>query len=192
MPATDISCLKSLFFISLTMSLFLCASVVSAQEGPSEKHVAAMKKLDFLIGKWKGIGWQMTPQGAKEDAMVEENIRPKLDGLVLMVEGVGKRTDPETGKEMIVHNALGLMSYDPYGGGYKMQSHLSNGRSTTADAKFNDDGSFVWWFKTPQGTIRYTIKLNSADQWHEIGEFSADGENWRQFFEMTLDRVETE
>ncbi|MCB0266330.1 MAG: hypothetical protein KDH98_24530, partial [Calditrichaeota bacterium] len=65
-----------------------------------------MKKLDFLIGKWKGVGWQMTPQGAKEDAMVEENIQPKLDGLVLMVEGVGKRTDPETGKEMIVHNAL--------------------------------------------------------------------------------------
>ena len=32
MPFVDISCFKSLLFISLTMSLFLCATVVSAQE----------------------------------------------------------------------------------------------------------------------------------------------------------------
>ncbi|MCB9067639.1 MAG: hypothetical protein H6629_07505 [Calditrichae bacterium] len=180
MPATDISCLKSLFFISLTMSLFLCASVVSAQEGPSEKHVAAMKS--SIFDREMERNW-LANDAARRQRRCDGRRKypPKLDGLVLMVEGVGKRTDPETGKEMIVHNALGLMSYDPHGGGYKMQSHLSNGRSTTADAKFNDDGSFVWWFKTPQGTIRYTIKLNSADQWHEIGEFSADGENWRQF-----------
>ena len=46
-----------------------------------------------------------------------------------------------------------------------------------------------WAMETPGGQIRYTITLNDAGQWFEIGEMSQDGETWRQIFEMTLDRV---
>lgn len=37
--------------------------------------------------------------------------------------------------------------------------------------------------------IRYTITLSDAGQWIEKGEWSRDGENWSQFFGMTLDKV---
>lgn len=42
----------------------------------------------------------------------------------------------------------------------------------------------------PQGgDIRFTITLTEKDEWHEAGEFSRDGKNWIEFFEMTLQRV---
>lgn len=36
------------------------------------------------------------------------------------------------------------------------------------------------------GTIRYTMDLTDAGEWHEIGERSSDGTKWEKFFEMTL------
>jgi hypothetical protein len=40
----------------------------------------------------------------------------------------------------------------------------------------------------PRGQTRYTLQLNAAGQWYEVGEFSMDGEEWRKTFEMTLDK----
>ena len=51
-------------------------------------------------------------------------------------------------------------------------------------------GSILWRFlDSPRGKIRYTIRIQD-DEWHEIGEFSADGENWQEFFGMDLQRVD--
>jgi hypothetical protein len=36
--------------------------------------------------------------------------------------------------------------------------------------------------------MRYTIKHNEKDEWFEVGEMTQDGQTWRKFFEMTLER----
>lgn len=43
-------------------------------------------------------------------------------------------------------------------------------------------------FSVECGEMRYTIKLDAVGQWVEIGEISADGREWRKFFEMSLTR----
>jgi hypothetical protein len=41
------------------------------------------------------------------------------------------------------------------------------------------------------GDVRFTIKLDEKGRWFEVGEISQDGREWRIFFEMTLERVES-
>jgi len=49
--------------------------------------------------------------------------------------------------------------------------------AVVSDSMDHDNKDFdVWW--------------EEKGEWYEIGEFSHDGENWRQFFEMILIRKE--
>src|SRR3954465_4448796 len=71
----------------------------------------AMKKLDFLVGEWKGEGWMEFAPGQKRTFKGTEVVQSKLDGLLLAIEGLhrGRVGDKE---EVVVHNAFGLVSYD--------------------------------------------------------------------------------
>ena len=51
---------------------------------------AAMKKLSFLIGKWAGEASVLRGPGQFVDLSQTEEAQFKLDGLVLMIEGVGR------------------------------------------------------------------------------------------------------
>jgi hypothetical protein len=50
-----------------------------------------------------------------------------------------------------------------------------------------EDGAFAWAYEVPHGKIRFTIRIADS-HWSETGEYSADGEQWNQFFAMELDR----
>ena len=63
------------------------SSVAPLAQTPASGQRAEMKKLDWLVGQWKGAGWmQMGPQGRKEFT-ITETVEAKLDGLVLVIEG---------------------------------------------------------------------------------------------------------
>jgi hypothetical protein len=51
---------------------------------------AAMKKLEFLVGKWAGEARMLRGTGDPLVMMQTEEVQYKLDGLVLVIEGVGK------------------------------------------------------------------------------------------------------
>ena len=163
------------------ISLAICTA--HAQPAVSSDHQDQMKKLDFLSGSWAGEGWiQMGPQG-KESFTQTEHIQKKLDGTLLMIEGLGKAKADES---KIVHNAFAIISYDQQNQSYQFQSYLADGRQVTGVAKVNER-TLVWGFETPQGAkIRYTIVVDEEDKWGETGEYSPDGNNWMQFFEMSL------
>lgn len=149
-----------------------------------------MKKIAFLIGKWKGEGTIMTGPGAKHSAIINEEISPKLDGLVLMIEGKGIDKNSPSDAPRVVHHAFATLSYDASAKKFVMRAYLRDGRYVNADAALNDKGALVWGFELPGiGKVRYTIVVNAKGQWHEIGEFSRDGTTWMQNFEMTLDKV---
>ena len=67
-----------------------------------------MKKLAFLIGKWAGEARVLRGPGEPVVLAQTEEAQYKLDGLVLLIEGVG-RTDAH-GKPAL--QALGIVSYD--------------------------------------------------------------------------------
>lgn len=68
----------------------------------------AMKKLDFLVGKWSGEARVFRIPTEPVELIQTEEAYYKLDGLLLIIEGVGRnRSD---GK--IALQALGVVSYD--------------------------------------------------------------------------------
>ncbi|MEW6207810.1 MAG: hypothetical protein AB1631_05545 [Acidobacteriota bacterium] len=177
-----------LYFRSAVLSIVivgLSTLVASAQTSSS----ADMKKLDFMIGEWKGGGWMEYTPGRKELFRGTETVVSKLDGAVIQVEGLHYAKRPGSDKETVIHNALGILSYDEQLKLYNFHAWLANGRYTKAEVKLIDKG-WQWGYADPRGaTVRFTIRITEKGDWHEIGEVSLDGKTWRQFFEMNMQRV---
>jgi uncharacterized protein DUF1579 len=165
----------------------LCISLVALlAQAPVSGQRAEMKKLDWLVGHWKGTGWiQMGPQERKEFTQTE-TVQSKLNGLVLVIEGQGKsKEDGST-----VHTALAFVSYDERAKTFRWRAFTAEGRQTDTEAKVGTD-TLEWGLQVPQrGRMRYTIKLNQKGEWFEVGEMTQDGQTWHKFFEMTLRKQE--
>lgn len=174
--------------VALLLSCALAAPAIAQGPPPPTAQLAEMKKLDFLIGQWKGDGWiEFGPQ--RRTFTETESVQRKQDGLLLLIEGLGKSKVPGGEQEMTVHEALALVFYDLPTKSYRFHAYRA-GYFTDSDFKVAEKG-FEWGFREPRsgGTIRFTMKLNEAGQWFEIGEISQDGKTWHKFFEMTLQRL---
>jgi len=136
-------------------------------------------KLEFMTGKWEGTGWMMGRDGKKHEFNQTENIQFKIDGVVMLIEGLGMS------KGKVTHNAIAIISYNKEEKNYKFTSHLSSGRGGSFNAELKEN-KFHWY---PNENMRYIIWLNEKGQWYETGEFNRSGK-WFQFFEMTLDKKE--
>lgn len=169
-------------FLTTVFCVFAAFTIIPAQaEDIAGKQRAEVKKLESMVGQWKGSGW--IQQGSKRETFTgTETVQRKIDGLALLVEG--KFASPE-GK--IIHETLAILAFNPKESKYRFRTYLANGMSGEHDFHLLD-GSYQWGFQNQMGTVRYTIKTDN-DVWFEIGEFSRDGKTWMQIFEMTLNRV---
>ncbi len=172
----------------LALSFLLLVPAPFAAQTLSTTNLDEMKKLEFLVGNWQGEGWMEFGPGQRRTALTTESVQSKLGGRVLIIEGVGKAKLPNRDEEIVVHNAFAFLYYDAATKAYKVRAFLANGNAVDAETNFQD-GVFEWGVQIPQGKVRYKIKLNDKGQWFEVGEISQDGKTWRQFFEMTLNRV---
>jgi hypothetical protein len=172
-----------------TLLFLLALPVVTLAQSPTAAaQRAEMKKLDFLLGQWQGEGWIMMGQGERRTFRQTETVQSRVDGLVLMVDGLGKDKTP--GKEdVVVHNAFAVAAYDAQAKQFRWRAFRADGLVVDTDANVTEN-SLVWGLQAPRGgEVRFTIKLTDKGQWFEIGEFSQDGKTWQKFFEMTLQRV---
>ena len=176
--------MKNRFFPAVL--LWGCMSTLLAQPGlqPTAALAAAMQKTAVLEGVWKGSGWiQLGPQ--RSTFNIVEQGAFKANRSVFIMEGIGRDANDST---QIVHQAFAVISFDEQASRYRMRAFRGDGNSVDADFNVQDDGSIVWGFTHPMaGQVRYTIRL-AGGQWVETGEMSRDGQNWRPFFEMTLER----
>jgi hypothetical protein len=167
--------------------LLLLAISLSAQNTPMAVP-ESMKKLDFLVGEWKGDGWIAFGAGERRTFTQSETIQPKLGGLLLQVEGLGRSKDP--GKEgAIIHNAFAIVSWDDKAKQVRWHAYTADGRYVDTDLKPLGERIVQWSITNPGSTIRFTMNLSEKDQWVETGEFSPDGSRWMKFFEMKLLRM---
>ena len=150
-----------------------------------------MKIFANWVGRWQGEGSMQMGPGEPRKSKVDEHIESKLDGMVLLVEGIGKAQDA-TKQEIVVHHALAVLSYDKNTEQYKFRSYLKDGRSTDAWIKPTGENTFQWGFDIPgRGKTRYSIVLDPVKKtWDETGEFSQDGTTWMKFFSMHLTKTE--
>jgi hypothetical protein len=157
------------------------------REDPAAQR-EAMKKLEFLSGEWKGQSWIEFVPGQRSASAGTETVETRLDGLLLTLEGIHRRKIGDRETDEIVHSAFTVVSYDDKAKRYRFQAYTGRGNYTEAEAKVGD-GQLQWTFRIPQlGEVRYTISVDKG-RWSEIGEMSPDGQQWRKFFEMNLERV---
>jgi hypothetical protein len=174
---------RSLF----ALLLLLPALAPAHAQGPIPDFtpsVEAMKAVAFMQGHWVGEGWAQQGQGPRHEFTMDEVIEPKLQGTLLLVEGVGysKAAEPA-----LIHNALGVVSFDPATKKYRFTAY-SIGRAPLDVEPEIGANTFRWAFEPQPGVrVRYTSTVD-GDTWNDAGEYSIDGQTWDRFFGMTLKR----
>jgi hypothetical protein len=166
-------------------TLCLLIVLVSGAAWPDEAtdtDRAAIARLPPLAGAWAGEGWMRGGPSEPERFVGEERVELRLEGRALLIEG--KHWMPD--RSRLVHNALGIVTYDAASGQYRFRTHVA-GQPPGDFRAYLDGGAFIWEMDAPRGRTRFTIRVVN-DEWREIGEIELDG-RWRQFFEMKLKRL---
>jgi hypothetical protein len=146
---------------------------------------AAMKKLSFLIGKWSGEASVLRGPGRFVDLSQTEEAQFKLDGLVLMIEGVG-RTKAD-GK--LALQALGLISFDDLSGTYSMRA-FNDGRWLDTELKLIDrENSLTWGFTLGEIKTNSVLRLNEKGEWVEYAEITIGTRPPQKLMDLTVRRV---
>ena len=95
-----------------------------------------MKKLEFLVGNWKGQA-TVSRGGPPIQITQSELVQFKQDGLLLLIEGEGRNAE---GK--VVFGALATVNYDEATSTYRFQAH-SDGRFLDTELKV-EKNAFSW------------------------------------------------
>ncbi|MDX1953586.1 MAG: hypothetical protein SFY81_15550 [Verrucomicrobiota bacterium] len=156
-----------LFTSILFLTGVLISSVAQAQSRPDlGLHKAAMEKLKFLTGKWRGDAIITPGDGPNIKFSQTEEVQYKLDGTIMTIEGTGR---DETGKT--VFNAFAIVSYDPQRQAYRICA-WNSGHYIESELKVGDK-TFEWGFQ--QGPLKSLSQM----------KVDADG-NWSEASEVTL------
>ena len=162
----------------------------SATAPPTNPAIAAMKRLDFLVGQWEGTGWIQTGR-ERATFRQRETVRYAAGGVVVIVDGLGRSADPAR-QDQVVHQAFAVVSYDAAQQAFRWRAYrAADGNEITAQPEVSTD-KLVWGFELPQpgaGRVRFTITRTPAGDWFEIGEIGRPSGEWMPFFEMTLKRT---
>lgn len=176
-----------LLSITLLFAMHVQKSFAQAPNA-AETIKQEMKKIAYLEGQWKGEAVMKRGNTPPVKVLQEENVQFKLNGTILLVEGVGRSIESQN---TIAFNALGIISYNPYTKQFAMKSHTMEGNQTEAYFKVLEENHFEWGFETPQkAKIKYDIVLNPTSKtWTEKGEYSQDGTTWYPFITLTLNKI---
>jgi len=147
-----------------------------------EGQRAAMKKLGFLTGKWSGEARFLRGPGEPLELIQTEEAQYKLDGLVLIIEGIG-RTKAD-GK--IALQAFAIVSYDDEAGAYRMRAY-NDGRYLETEIKLADEGKgLTWGFTLGDIKTHSVLRLNERCQWTELAEITIGSQPPRKLMELTV------
>jgi len=145
-----------------------------------EAQRLAMKKLSFLTGRWSGEARIFRRPGETVELSQTEEAQYKLDGLVLMIEGVGR--NKSDGK--IALQALGLISFDDTLGKYRMRA-FNDGRFMETDLILAEDGNGLrWGFSVGEVRTSSVLHLNENREWTEHTEIRVGSQPARKFMEL--------
>jgi hypothetical protein len=174
--------------IFLCLQAALLGNALMAQT-PRAPNVAAqrtaMEKLEFLVGEWSGGATVLRGPGQFVEMAQTESAQFKLDGLVLVIEGVGRtKTD---GKPAL--QALGLISFDDETGTYKMRA-FNDGRWLEAEVKLAGTGnSLSWGFTLGPYKTTTVLRINENGEWTEHGEIAVNDRPPQKMMDLKVRRT---
>jgi hypothetical protein len=141
----------------------------------------AMKKLGFLVGKWSGEARLLRGPGEWVDLQQSEEAQYKLDGLILVIEGVGRtKSDGQS-----VLQALGLLSFDD-----ETATSFNDGRFLESEVKLLDQEKVMsWGFALGPVTTKSVLRINESGEWTELAEITIGSEPPKKLLELTVRRA---
>src|SRR5258706_12947683 len=147
-----------------------------------EAQRAAMKKLSFLIGKWAGDARVLRGPGEPVLLIQTEEAQYKLDGLIVLIEGVGRtKADGQ-----LALQALGIVSYDDASRTYRMRA-FNDGRFLETEVKLVDDGKGITWdFASGQIKTSSVIRITGKGAWTEFTAIKVGSQPPRTHLESTV------
>jgi len=154
-------------------------SILFAQQPNVAAQRDAMKKLEFLAGKWQGPASVWRGPGEPMRITQSENIQFKLDGLVLLMEGDGRNAE---GKR--VFGALATVSYDETTSTYRFRA-FNDGHFLDTELKVETNG-FSWGYTAGPLKVSNTMRVNEAGEWVETTESVYNGGPPKKSVEMKL------
>jgi hypothetical protein len=145
----------------------------------------AMKKLGFLVGKWNGEARLLRGPDQWVDLQQSEEAQYKLDGLILVIEGVGRtKSDGHS-----VLQALGVISFDDETATYRIRA-FNDGRFLESEVKLVDqDKAVTWGFALGQVTTKSVLRINESGEWTELAEIKIGSEPPKKLLELTVRRT---
>jgi hypothetical protein len=146
----------------------------------------AMRKLSFLAGKWTGRARQFRGAAEPVELLQTEEVQFKLDGLILMIEGIGKAL----AEGQPVLQALGIISYDDESATYRMRA-FNDGRFLETELKFlSDTPGLAWGFTMGDIQTKSLLRINEEGAWTELHEIAIGFQPSKKFMEMTVRLIE--
>ena len=167
-----------------------------------EAQRKAMAKLAFLVGKWEGelrvypgpatAGRPATAGGPGAPIVLhmKEDASWRLDGLILLIEGVAREmTGSRSSKIDQARPALqafGFISYDDGNGTYRMRA-FNDGRFLESAAKLAKDGKGLeWGFAVEHVSTHAVLRLNKRGEWTEQHKITIGEQPPRKFMETVV------
>jgi hypothetical protein len=148
----------------------------------TESQRTAMKKLSFLVGEWAGEARILPSGGESLELLQTEEAEFKLDGLILMIEGIG--CNKANGKRAL--QALGLISYDDEAGTYHMRA-FNDGRYLETEVKVTENGKgMMWGFALGEIKTSSVLRIDAVGDWTELHEITIGSQPSRKFMELRV------
>jgi len=149
-----------------------------------EAQRAAMKKLDFLVGKWTGQAFILRRAAEAAELFLTEEAAYKLGGLILVIEGMGRAKSD--GAPML--QAFAVISYEDEYGTYRMRA-FNDGRFLETEVKLSEgERGMTWGFALGEITTKSILHINESEEWTEVHEITIGSEPPRRLLEVTVGR----
>lgn len=164
------------------------ATPAAAAQEPDDARrgrLEAMGRLAYMVGEWEGEGW-IERRGRRSASRGTETVEGRLGGAVLLVEGRFTGRPPGAETEVPVHSTVGVVWCDPAHEEIRFTTWVAGSGYGERRLEVFEE-RWRWYVALPDGgRIRYRMELTPEGSRFEEGEYSADGERWTKFFEMSL------
>jgi hypothetical protein len=147
-----------------------------------EAQRRAMKKLSFLVGRWAGEARLLRGPSEFVELIQTEEAQYKLDGLILMVEGVGRQKSD--GK--LALQALGIISYDDESGTFRMRT-FNDGRFLESEVTLLEENKGLnWGFVLGEIRTKSILRINEQGEWTELAEITIGSQPPKKLLELAV------
>lgn len=176
--------------LCLALGIGIGVSIALAAQAPQQTPAqmvaaqqAAIAKIAYLDGIWRGSGWMIDRPGETPRQMtMTYRVGPFLDGTVRIIEIRGYLADGKLG-----FHAFNTVSFDSQTGQYVMNARAA-GRSGAFSFQAAGERNYAWQIGSLTAGLHYTGKVENG-VWTEIGRAISPGAEPVIMSDYTLRRV---